>query len=141
MKDVEVRIAAVEEAVGRGRANEAGYLMKVCAKYEIDKQTLIRWMAKVKNIPRPQWEDALRPSFKGRQPTDIQPEAWEYFVERYRQSGSISAAHQAYVDRALSENWPALSRAILRRRLVHGGLLIPRHRSLPEFDISLDSHT
>ena len=89
----------------------------------------------MKNVPRPNWPDALRPSYKPRQPTDIQPKAWEFFLDQYRQSGSLSAAHKAYAERAQSEGWPVLSEMTLKRRLTREGLRLPRRRPLSEFDI------
>lgn len=134
-KNIETRIAAIEEAIQLGRANETAYLAKVCVKYEIGQATLCRWMAKVKSVPRPDWPDALRPSYKPRQPTAIQPEAWEYFLDRYRQSRSLSTAHKAYAERARSEGWQVLSEMTLKRRLAREGLRLPRRRSFSEFDI------
>ena len=65
MKSVEIQIAALEETILLGRAGEAAYLMKVCAKHEIDKSTLERWMARVKNVPRSEWPTALRGALQG----------------------------------------------------------------------------
>ena len=133
MKDVELRIAIIEEAVQRGRTGEAFCLAKVCLKHEISTSTLSRWMAKVKNLPRAEWRVALQPHYKGRQKfADITPEAWEYFVEQYRLGAPCVAAYRACVDRA----WTVPSLKTFQRRLARENLLIPnRRRNLAVFDV------
>lgn len=134
MKSVEIQIAAIEEAIRLGRAGEAAYLMKVCAQYEIDNSTLARWMGKVKNLPRSEWPTALQGCYKGRQFSDMTPEAWEFFVGQYRQSASISAAHKACLARAPHEGWQVPSERTFQRKLAREKLLLPRRRRYADFD-------
>lgn len=134
MIDVQSQIAAIEEAIQRGRAGERAYLIKVCAKYEIDKTTLTRWMSKVENKPRAEWPAILRGRYKGRQFAEISPEAWDYFTEKYRQSRSLQLAYKACIDRAQQESWQVPSVRTLYRRLQRENLALPHCRPFLEFD-------
>lgn len=135
MIDVQSQIAAIEEAIQRGRAGERAYLIKVCAKYEIDKTTLTRWMSKVENKPRAEWPAILRGRYKGGQNfAEVSPEAWEYLMEQYRQSRSFQGAYKACIDRAQQENWQVPSQRTLSRKLQRENLALPRCRPFLEFD-------
>ncbi len=137
MKDVELRIAIIEEAVQRGRTGEAFCLAKGCIKHEISTSTLSRWMAKVKNLPRSEWAAALQPCYKGRQKVAyIAPEVWGYFVDQYRLGAPCLAAHRMCVDRAQREGWTVPSLKTFQRRLARENLLVPnRRRNLAVFDV------
>ena len=137
MKDVELRIAIIEEAVQRGRTGEAFCLAKVCIKHEISTATLSRWMAKVKNLPRSEWRAALQGRHNGgRKPMAIAPEVWGYFVDQYRLGAPCLAAHRMCVDRAQREGWTVPSLKTFQRRLARENLLVPnRRRNLAVFDV------
>lgn len=125
---IEQQIAAIEEAVHRGRTTEIGTLKKVSAKYGVHKGTLKRWMEKVKNVPRSEWETVLQPLYKGCKPTEFSPEAWGYFLEQYERSDprSVTTAYEAYKTMAMARGWPLCSQRTIRRKLVRENLLLPR---------------
>lgn len=136
MIDVQYQIAAIKEAIQRGRAGERAHLIKVCAKYEIDKTTLMRWMAKVENKPHSEWPAALRGRYKGRQKfADLTLEAWEYFVSQYRLSRSLQEAYKGCVELAKQKGWAVPSERTLHRKIKRHGLLLPRRDPYPTFDV------
>ena len=138
-KDVDFRIAVIEEAIQLKHAGELDCLAKACIKHEISLPTLYLWIRRVRGLPRSEWATALRARYKGRQKfADITPEAWEYFLDQYRRCASCNAAHKACVDRAQHEGWKVPSESALRRRLTRENLVLParrRCRCLDGFDI------
>lgn len=132
-KDVDFRIAVIEEAIQLGRTGELAYSMKVCIKHEISLPTLYLWMRKVKGLPRSEWATALQVRHGGGHGCGvafsyITPEAWEYFLDQYRQCVSCQAAYKACVDRAQHEGWKVPSLTTLRRRLARENLVLPARR-------------
>lgn len=136
-KDVDFRIAVIEEAVRMGRAGEESYLMKVCLKHGISLPTLHRWMRQVKSLPRSEWGVALQPSpRRGRPPlAEITAGAWEYFIDLIRHGSTFRAAYLACVARAERDRWAVPSENTFRRRLTREDLSLLRRRALSEFDI------
>jgi hypothetical protein len=138
-KDVDFRIAVIEEAVQLKHAGEPTFLEKVCAKHEISLPTLYLWIRRVRGLPRSEWASALQVRYKGSREyshADITPEAWEYFLDQYRRCASCKAAHKACVERSNREGWKVPSARALQRKLERENLVLPsRRRCLVGFDI------
>jgi len=138
-KDVDFRIAVIEEAIQLEHAGEPTCLAKVCIKHKISLPTLYLWIRRVRGLPRSEWATALRARYKGSREyshAEITPEAWEYFLDQYRRGASYHAAHKACVERSNREGWKVPSARSLQRKLERENLVLPsRRRCLAGFDI------